>query len=239
MRIMVISSCTNKKAEEVDSPITLDDFQNPERLRRKEFELKAHGRAAGEMYTGRQHLCLMRGIAKVRAKFGRESVCLKIVSAGYGLISEDTTILPYDATFQGMARPRARSWARALGIADAVRKAIQGQPLVIFLLGESYLNAIDLPIASLPGQRLIFVAKPVLAGQLSAAGVTLVPAGEKERKRFGDRHTALKGRLFELYAECLCDEGVSLWERTCADTTPATFLGAADEGLRLESARRP
>lgn len=234
---MVISSCSSSKAVNVDEPLTLEDFQDPERRHRRELELQTYMRPAGAMYSGRQHLALMRGVAKIRERFGPEAVAVQIISAGYGLISEQQLIAPYNATFRGMPRRMASSWALFLGIADAVRNTIRDWRLVIFLLGEAYLTSVDPPIAaSTSEQRLIFIAKPILAPRLSASGVILIPAGRAEEVRFGDRY-ALKGRLFELYARRLCHEGSLLWENTCADPTAATFSRAIQRELEFEQTR--
>ncbi len=54
------------------------------------------------MYTGWQHLYLMRGVDRLRRAFGDDFVDLRIVSAGYGLIAADREICPYDVTFSKM-----------------------------------------------------------------------------------------------------------------------------------------
>ena len=168
-------------------------------------------RPAGAMYSGRQHLALMRGVAKIRERFGPEAVAVQIISAGYGLISEQQLIAPYNATFRGMPRRMASSWAlflwhRRCSKEYNPRLAARDLPLCL-----AYLTSVDPPIAaSTSEQRLIFIAKPILAPRLSASGVILIPAGRAEEVRFGDRY-ALKGRLFELYARRLCHEGSLLW----------------------------
>jgi hypothetical protein len=112
------------------------------------------------MYTGAQHLALMRGVGEIRRTYDNSAVRLWIVSIGYRIIPEDRLIAPYNATFQGLRRVRVRELARRLRIAEAVRETICGWSLVFFLLGESYLQAIQPPVQPEPGQRLVFIDKP-------------------------------------------------------------------------------
>jgi len=158
-RLLVISSCTGAKA--VNFPaLTIADFADSDRLAQREHELASVRRPAGAMYTGWQHVYLMRGVETLRRAFGYDFVDLRILSAGYGLIREDRVICPYDLTFNDMGKPQARTWARRLGVASGVRAALEDVELAIFLLGSRYLDAIGPPIAARDRQRLVFLAKP-------------------------------------------------------------------------------
>jgi hypothetical protein len=223
-RLLVISSCTAKKAVKVPA-LTRDDFADPDRLVQREHELARVRRPAAEMYTGQQHVYLTRGVDRLRRAFGDDFVDVLIVSAGYGLIEADRAICPYDVTFNGMRKAEAQAWARHLGVPSDVRAALEDVEVAIFLLGSSYLNAIDLPIAARNGQRLIFLAKPSESSRLAGAGVVTVPAGKSETARYGSALVALKGKMFERFAEALAGRR-ELFGEIKADNSPATFLKA-------------
>lgn len=221
--ILVISSCTGDKA--VKSPLlTMDDFSDAARLARREQELAQSQRPAASMYTGFQHVYLMHGIAALQSAFGPDAVDLRILSAGYGLISGSRPICAYDVTFNDMSRTQARAWARRLGVPQAVRAAARDSDLAVFLLGSRYLDAIEPPIETQYGQRLIFLAKPSEATRLAGEGVVTVPAG-KDQVRYGAGLVALKGKMFELWATAVAKSPLLL-EETRNDPTPATFLRA-------------
>jgi hypothetical protein len=131
-----------------------------------------------------------------------------------------------------MKKSEIAGWARYLGIPQAVRDAIRGWPLVVFLLGEKYLVAIDPPVKREEGQHLIFLAKPALVDSLSRCGAVAVELSTREATLFGAAQIALKGRVFECFARSLLREGESLFTRTCQDDTPTTFLAAAKRGLQ-------
>ena len=223
-RLLVISSCTGDKAVKIPEELTLDDFADSDRLARREQELASVRRPAGEMYTGRQHVYLMCGVEKLRRAFGDDLVDLRILSAGYGLIEADRAICPYNVTFNDMSKPQARAWGRRLGVPSDVRAALEDVDVAIFLLGSRYLDAIDPPIAARDGQRLVFLAEPSESSRLAGAGVVIVPAGKSET-RYGAGLVALKGKMFERFAEALAERR-ELFDEIKADSSPATFLNA-------------
>lgn len=119
MRILVIGSCTKSK-DDADCPasvrLTVDDFDDKARLRVREQELSRWLRPAAEMYTGRQHTQMMDGVRTLRSAFGSDACDVAILSAGYGLLAEQTPISPYDITFHGMGKPLIRARGEKLGI---------------------------------------------------------------------------------------------------------------------------
>jgi len=223
-RLLVISQCTGKKA--VDGPkLTRDDFADPDRLAQREHELAWVRLPAIDMYTGPQHVHLKHGVETLRREFGHDFLDLRIVSAGYGLIKADRPICPYDVTFNDMGKVKAREWARHLGVPSDVRAALEGVEVAIFLLGSSYLDAIDVPIDARKGQRLIFLAKRSESSRLAGVGVVTVPAGKSETTKYRAGSVALKGKMFELFAEALASRRELLGE-VKADDSPATFQRA-------------
>jgi hypothetical protein len=231
MKLLIISSCTNAKSVEPPNSLTMAEFKSPDTLKAREAELNEWLRPAREMYTGDQHNGLIRGINELRAAFGPQVANVKIVSAGYGLIDEDQLIAPYDVTFATMGRREQLAWARQLGIADAVRDAIRGWPLVFFLLGDAYLRAVEPPIKAEAGQRLVFLCKAGVSQSLMEPGTTVASVGLNESRRFGAGYVALKGRMFELFAHSLAREDESLFARICTDETGATFMKAVERGF--------
>ena len=226
MRLLVVTSCTGRKATTHPDQLTIDDFRNPVSLKAREQAVESLMRPAGEMYTGKQHEHLMRGVRLLRRAFGREAVDVKIVSAGYGLVGEHEMIAPYNVTFSTMSGPTARSWARERAIAEDVRSAVKGYPLVVFLLGSHYLGAIKPPIFPHARQRLAFFAKQSAESELRGAGVVIIPAGTKETGIYHAGNVALKGKMFELFAGALIRGGQSLWEAVLKDQTPTTIAAA-------------
>jgi len=231
-RLLVVGSCTSLKRDDgCPHPLSLNDFRKADRLREREAALAAWRRPAGEMYTGRQHTQAVAGIAALRRRFGHEFAELAIVSAGYGLLREDAPIVPYNITFATMSGGDARAWARHLGVAAAVREACAGYPLVVFLLGSRYLDAVEPPLAAGGAQRFVFLARPAETTRLAGPGVTIVPAGAREATAYGAGLVALKGKMFRLFALGLARSDGALLEDVLRDDTPASFVRAMRLGL--------
>jgi len=231
--MLVITSCTGTKSVHHDAHLTLDDFQDPEQLRRRQNSLVQWKTKACELYAGNHHRYTLQGVETLRRVYGRAAVDLRIISAGYGLLGENDLIVPYDVTFEQMTAHQSKAWGLRLGLPQAVRKAIRGYPLVVFLLGERYLRVIDPPIDR-ASQRLVFLVKPDLARMFRRPGVTTIPLSVEESKKFRASTIALKGRMFDLFARGLAAQRGRLWPALLDDSTPVAFLRAVNIGLAEE-----
>lgn len=68
----------------------------------------------------------MEGVTLLRKSLGEKAIDVRIISAGYGLISEDKIILPYEISFNTMKKYEVSEFAKFLGIHEAFEKAIDG-----------------------------------------------------------------------------------------------------------------
>jgi len=233
MRMLVIGSCTKSKQDH-DCPVNLRlteaDFGEVGRLRAREQVLTKWIRPAAEMYTGRQHTQMMDGVKLLRARFGDNSCHVGIVSAGYGLLKEQTPIAPYDITFQGMGKPLIRARGEMLGIPDSVRRVLTGYVVVFLLLGDDYLLSVRPPLAPLGGQKLIAFGSPRIR-QVPGADVVIVPAGKEAKEEFHDPYRTLKGRMFFQMARGLVRDP-EMWSKLLCDRTPQTVLALMRKGSR-------
>ncbi|MBD3921009.1 queuine/other tRNA-ribosyltransferase [Paenibacillus sp. PR3] len=194
-RIMVVTSCTGEKKYKPENQLVFEDFQDKNRLKQREAELIDYRMPAGEMYTGSQHLALMSGINEYRQNGGE--IDLFIVSAGYGLLSENDQIVPYEVTFNTMDPSSIKKWARQQLITQHLQEKVKEYDLIFFLLGDRYLQSIELPLEIEPHQRAIF-----FAGGSSKARILnwdqyhVLAIGEQEAKRFRFGLIGIKGFLF-------------------------------------------
>lgn len=214
MRILIITSCTGEKKFEPEGQLTKNEFLslwNPAELEVLEQKLAAYRLPAEEMYTGQQHVRLMRGVQKARETLGNGSFDLWIVSAGYGVIPSNRQIVPYECTFQGMKEKEIRSWAKHLGVPDAIRKVL-GQPydLGLVLLGDSYLKACGLDAGVKLGGPTLFFCGSLAARKLPMiAGARTAILGNKEAKRFSCGLVGLKGEIASrLFGRLTADTGL-------------------------------
>ena len=235
MRILVVGSCTKSK-EDSGSPASLRlteaDFEEIGRLRVREQQLAKWIHPAAEMYTGRQHTQMMDGVCILRSTFGSEVCQVAIVSAGYGLLAEETPIVPYDITFHGMQKTRIRDRGERLEIPEGIRKTIVGHRLIFLLLGDDYLLSIRPPLNPAPGQKIIAFGSARLR-HVPHSDVVVVPAEREAAREFRDGMTTVKGKMFNLLAKGLVQEP-SMWDSLLSDRTPETVLRLIRRGGQIQ-----
>jgi hypothetical protein len=142
MKIFILTSCTGEKVVTHEKSLTLADFQlGVEHVYKRELELDQVLKTAAEMYTGQQHVRLMRGLKHVADTEGL-NIKINILSAGYGIIKSDCKIAPYEATFATMKKRELIGWAKTLNVpADFRSLASETYDLGLILLGDNYLEA--------------------------------------------------------------------------------------------------
>lgn len=218
LRILVVTSCSGSKAFSIPNQLTLTDFQTGgQHLSERTKELERYSLPAAQMYTGRQHPLILRALQKLIDRGFPHQVSLVIVSAGYGLLQANDPIVPYDVTFTSpeLSGKKGLSWARHQQLTPDLQREIDQNDLVIFLLGDDYLSALDLPLRTKPEQTLVFMAteKRCEALHRHQAKVGCTGLNNAHAKQFSYGLTGLRGLLFEhLAAEWLSDaQAVNSW----------------------------
>jgi hypothetical protein len=247
MRIRVITSCTGEKSVSRPDQLTLEDFRRGDaHVRAREAALGNLLTPAEDLYMGLQHKRLMRGVRAAREATGIK-VDLRIMSAGYGLVSADKQLAPYEATFIGMRRKEVDAWAQTLGIPAAIRTAlVEPCDLCMVLLGNDYLRACALdeqiqlggPTLFLCGRdaalRLPRIANlhPVVLSNVEAAGFSCGLVGLKGEvaarvlENLANRQKLLGGYLRDPQAT-VANPGFSALKAEFSDKPGATRAAAA------------
>ena len=170
---------------------------------------------AAEMYRGSGHLHLMEGVRNLRRCFGRGIVDLRIISPGYGLLSECDPIVPYDYTFRDLAPGQTiPQRSRVLGIHEKIKCLISSYDMVFFLLGADYITACELPF-SVPNSTQIFLVASGGEGAIKANGLYThaVCVGPELVDRFSEANPRnLKGVVFKTLCAAACTQGIGVLE---------------------------
>ncbi|MFN9176077.1 MAG: DUF6884 domain-containing protein [Synechocystis sp.] len=205
LRLLVVTSCTGEKRVKSEKSLIWEDFQDLDRLQAKETDLRESAMPAATLYTGAQHLHVMAGVNLLRETFGTNYVDVKILSAGYGLIDEHREVVPYEVTFNDLKLPELDQWSKTLNIREDFENSIADYDLIFILLGERYLRALALPVATRKEQTLIFLASgkseryvPPLDGK-----VFKLLLSNNEAQQFGCALVGLKGFLLERFSHNL------------------------------------
>ena len=217
IRIRIITSCTGEKRHKPKNTLTQDDFLKTSGLEafiKREQELAEYSASAEEMYTGLQHIRLLDGMNSYREQHGGDSLELWVLSAGYGIISGNQQIAPYECTFQGMKPLALKDWSSQLGIPTAARKVFASPAdLTLVLLGDDYLKALQLDEEVCFGSPTIFLTSEGAKKQIKGQGTFLkIPLTNKDAKRFSCGLVGVKGEVTKRLLRRLATEGETFFK---------------------------
>lgn len=229
MRILLLTSCTGEKKFTPPNQLKAEDFLDlhvPEKFKPIEDELGDYRLPAEEMYTGQQHLRLMKAVKEIREGKGNIFIDLWIVSAGYGIILGDKQIVPYECTFQGMKAKDISLWGEHLRIPGDVRKVLEKPfDLGMVLLGESYLKACSLDQNVVLGGPTLFFCSSSAAGKFPAiANSRTIALTNQDTKRFSCGLVGLKGEIAARLLTKFCSDAAQVSQLPGSNTDLLTSL---------------
>lgn len=220
-RILVITSCTGEKAVTSENTLTLDDFaQGDKHVTKRERELKDLMRKAEVLYTGQQHVRLMRGVQAIREHGSNNGSPLRldlwVLSAGYGLVPGDRVLAPYECTFQGMKSKELRKWADELKVPEQFRNLVKSKyDLALVLLGDSYLTACAIDASVQFGGPTFLLCGNGAAKRLPRhPKLKLAVVSNPDAKRFSCPLVSLKGEIATRLLSRLASNELSLPQLT-------------------------
>lgn len=229
MKIRIITSCTGEKRHSPEDQLTQDDLRNlhdGETFEALEATLDGYRTPAQDLYTGQQHVRLMEGVRRFRDDLGPDTVDLWILSAGYGLIPGEREVVPYECTFSGMKVAEIEEWAEHLRVPAYARQLFASPAdLILVLLGEPYLRALDLDgTVEFAPPAVFFTSKGALRYIQGEGEIRTVPLTNREAKRFSCGLVGLKGELAQRLLVRLTEEGESFLAELLDPETDALSL---------------
>ncbi|AMA10652.1 tRNA-guanine transglycosylase DpdA [Picosynechococcus sp. PCC 73109] len=236
-KILIISSCTGKKKFKIDKAININDFKNKAKLNKKIKHIQKYQCSASEMYTGQQHLLVMQGIDMLQDNF-EVDIDLYILSAGYGLIPENKKIFPYEVTFNSFNNQQLKQWSNFLGVHKQCETLILKYDLVFFLLGDKYIQALNLPIQTRTNQTLIFFSskssKKYICNTTLKAKTHILELSNQEAKKYSYGLVGLKGFLFKKLCEVSLEKNYIFQYILENPENLLNFLPKSREDIQLE-----
>lgn len=217
--VLVVTPCSASKRHRVTDVASFEDLADADRRAVALDRLANLGLPAREMYVGQHHRAVLGAVDRLRRAWPTARIDVAIVSAGYGLIDEREFVVPYNATFAGLAMPVAMERARRLGIRSALKHRLADFEVGVFLLSERYLAVLEPPFEGAP-QELYF-APP--GRRLAGKGVLHIAAGSRESRALGVAPRMVKAALFQRFVVAALGRG---W---------AEALQMAQEGEQLAS----
>ena len=177
--------------------------------------------AAEDLYTGQQHIRLMRGVQAYRQAGSPWGLLdLRIVSACHGLVDARTELTAYDESFTGLSPNEIKLRADTLGIPGAIADLLsRPRRLTLLLLGDNYLQAAQIVDRQLLPGPVVALTSPRAGARLpSLPSLTVIPLYNPEARRYSCGLTALKGELgarvlkrLAMTPDCRLPEGSRRW----------------------------
>lgn len=201
MRILIIDQCSASKVyPDSTDPLTLEELIDDPAELIDRYAL--NGIRAGDLYTGKQNNRINSAVRTLRSN--NHTVNRHIVSAGFGLVSEDEPLPPYDVTFAEMNSAEIRKRGQDLELTFRLQEQLdqsQFYDIAFFALGADYYEAFDLKSVLLqaPDEMMIVLFnKENLATDRES--VISLPARTQQAREHGAAVIGLKGTYIENFA---------------------------------------
>lgn len=201
MRILIIDQCSGSK--EVPDWFTPYDEQTVAAHTREQLLNEVRDQVpalrAERLYQGRQQQYITEACDQLRS--AGDTVDRVFISAGFGVVDETTDLPPYEVTFTDRPADAVRERGAELGIEADLRTLLtEGTPydLVVFALGQAYLNSFDLEtvLSEIPDETGVVVFnQAALAERFD--NVRSLSARTPQAKELGTIVVALKGRYLQ------------------------------------------
>lgn len=203
MRILIVDQCSGSKAvEDRLEPIKWESIQDNSR----ETLVDRPGvpsRQAKDLYAGQQQVAISAATEILRD--AGDTVDRLFISAGFGLVEEQTLLPYYDATFSELSPQEIVDRSTELSISDDLINYLCNSDtyeLIFFALGSDYIAGIDFEtvrdLLTAETWLVLFNQEEIPADEESLISL---PARNGEASRQGTNVIALKGKLIKNFAE--------------------------------------
>lgn len=206
MRLLIVDQCSSSKQvpngfvpytqEEVDSH-SVEDLLAGINGRDDVPSFRAE-----RLYRGRQQLYINDACDRLRD--AGDEVDHVFISAGFGLVDEETELPPYDVTFSDFTTSEIRDRGASLGIGSSLQALLTQEPdydIIFMPLGQSYLDSFPVEeiIDSSDGstQFVLFNQEDL---EQKYDNVRSIPARLDEAKEMSEIVVAVKGRFLQNFA---------------------------------------
>jgi hypothetical protein len=214
MRTCVIVPCTAEKRGDVPDPALAIDLADPVRRVVAEERLAAYACPAMYMYAGAHHSLVMSGLDAVWERWGRETLDLAILSAGYGLLPANEVIIPYDVSLNEFEGPELDDWLARLRVSERAAELVREYDLAFYLLHGRYLDALGLPLSECQSvQQTVLTAQEDLARVPDSPEFQpIVAHGGRAAQRWHVKAPQVRGFLFQRLCMQVAQHGPEVLE---------------------------
>ena len=213
--LLVVTPCSATKANPPDPDVFQREFWST-RSTSQSDQWPQRGLVARDLYQGAHHRSVMTSVDNLRAEFCHIRIEVAIVSARYGLVQEWDRLAPYDESFDRMSRQESIDVSHRLGIRSQLAQQLAEFRYAVFLLSETYLNAIEAPMGI--AENEIYFAGRAFDSELE--NVSIVRTGRTEAKSLGVAPRMAKAELLRRITDSALEDGLNeVLERLVSEPT--------------------
>ncbi|WP_134668608.1 queuine tRNA-ribosyltransferase tRNA-guanine transglycosylase [Halorussus marinus] len=199
--ILVIDQCSGSKDIPEGAPV----FDDKETLQFSREELLERDNVPGinakDLYTGRQQEFVKEAVRRLKGE--GHDVERYFISAGFGLVSEDEPLPPYEVTFSSMGVADIRERSKQLSIQADLEQVLNESDydVVFFTLGKDYYTSVDIDnmVQNVRSDRIGVVFNRELVDD-QFDNIVSVPARTEDAKNHGTIVVGLKGHYMKNFA---------------------------------------
>ena len=165
IKILVISACSKEKSLYPKNILSLSDLRTVEQ-RRMVLESDIEKFEAKNLYSSERIKLVNSTVYELRTICDR--VDLFFLSAGFGLINENTFIPSYDVTFSNKTGTEVKQMAQDLGLEQSIKSLPNHYDIIFLDLSQQYLQALYpyTTLLSKTKELVVFNSKQVLDNRL-------------------------------------------------------------------------
>jgi hypothetical protein len=200
--ILIIDQCSGSKYVPDGTPECdideVDEHTREELLSRENVP----GIQSRDLYTGRQQEYIATAVRQLRD--AGHNVERHFISAGFGLVSENEKLPPYEVTFSSMKVAEIRQRSADLHIQEDLWDVLaeSDYDIAFFTLGSDYYTSIDIDetVRQIPPDKIGIVFNRDLVGD-QYENIISVPARTEDAERHGTIVIGLKGLYLKNFAQ--------------------------------------
>ncbi len=227
MRTLVVTSGFASKRARTPESVRTPDLAIPEPRRQTEGQPAAHARPTPEMYASPYHSLVVEGVQAVWDRWGQDTLDVAILSAGFGLLDAERSIIPYDVKSDEFPEGELAEWAQRIRLAERAQALVAQYDLVFYLLSGQFLAMLELPLGVPdPVQQIALTDRESMAllpNLLNLHG--LVADGGAAAQRWHVKTSHVRGFLFKRLCRQIAWHGpiVLEWLRAFPQDTEKLF----------------
>ena len=181
-KILILTNCTSSKNIDerrlrkilADNSLSMPSFDLEQEQRYRAILEKDFAKPASLMYGG--SFTAIRNLANALRDLKKE-VDVYIISARYGLIHENETIIPYDASLKGLKKTWIVAWSQKMKIEEKLTSILDKFDLIIVVLPKEYAFAIESTLKKLLYDERAILIIPKIVNANDDMKATIIFAG--------------------------------------------------------------